>query len=201
MDGSAYFAIASIAISIGVGVMMAIHPEWRTVGWVIIVACAAIFAGSTAIFVLGKFPQLSSGPSASRLVTGLAVSIGLLAGGLAWKTAEAAGDDTAQVPRSELQLHFYGDARFPAKLSADNIWRWYLLRVSNIAVVNGQLAQAESGPIIFINFDKPIFVGTMTVESPDSTLPAYDVKEFNRRFAIISFSGPLPSGTFIIKSQ
>ena len=43
---------------------------------------------------------------------------------------------------------------------------------------------------LFISFDQPVAVGTMTVRA-DKPLTRYEVKEFNNRFAIIHFGEPL----------
>ena len=51
---------------------------------------------------------------------------------------------------------------------------------------------------LFINFDRPVNVGTLSVNSPDMALPMHEVKEFNNRFAIIVFNAALPSGTLNI---
>jgi hypothetical protein len=44
---------------------------------------------------------------------------------------------------------------------------------------------------LFISFDQPVGVGTMTVRS-DKPLSHYEVKEFNNRFAIVVFGEALP---------
>jgi hypothetical protein len=46
---------------------------------------------------------------------------------------------------------------------------------------------------LFVTFDNPVRVGTLEV-SADFKLPAYEVKEFNNRFAIIVFGDDLPTG-------
>ena len=44
---------------------------------------------------------------------------------------------------------------------------------------------------LFISFDQPVAVGTLTVRA-DKPLMHYEVKEFNNRFAIIAFGEKLP---------
>jgi hypothetical protein len=107
--------------------------------------------------------------------------------------------DVALAEKSELRMHFYGDDREPTRISAVNIWRWYYLR--NIFIGIEKETGKQSKSIIstfFISFDRPTKVGTLTVRSSDFRIPAYEVKQFTNRFAIISFLGELPAGSLEI---
>jgi hypothetical protein len=44
---------------------------------------------------------------------------------------------------------------------------------------------------LFISFDRPVSVGTVTIKA-DKPIPHYEVKEFNNRFAIIVFGEAVP---------
>jgi hypothetical protein len=97
------------------------------------------------------------------------------------------------------KLHSYGDNRTPQCISSNNIWRWYYLR-NRISVINtsdGSMSVSMVS-ILFITFERPVKISTLHVSSPDVTLPNYEVKEFNNRFAIIVFSDEIPAGTLDI---
>jgi hypothetical protein len=89
--------------------------------------------------------------------------------------------------RAELRLHIYGDNRLPDRLSADNIWRWFYMH--EVLVILNQDGSKKSEILtakLFISFDQPVSVGTLSIRS-DKPLTEYEVKEFNNRFAIIHF--------------
>src|SRR3954452_7317189 len=89
--------------------------------------------------------------------------------------------------RANLRLHLYSDTRLPDRLSADNIWRWFYMH--EVLVILNQDGTKKSEIItsaLFISFDQPVSVGTLTIRS-DKPLAQYEVKEFNNRFAIIHF--------------
>lgn len=96
------------------------------------------------------------------------------------------------VDRAHLKLHIYADTRLPDRLHAANIWRWYymhevLVMMNPDGSKNRELLTSK----LFISFDQPVSVGTMTVRA-DKPLPNYEVKEFNNRFAIIAFLEAVP---------
>jgi hypothetical protein len=105
------------------------------------------------------------------------------------------------VDKSELTLRTYGDGRWPTRISDTNIWRYFYLRNTFVAV-NAQSGEKieRFAPNLFICFDKPTKVGTLEVNSPDMHLPKYEIKEFKERFAIIFFDDELPSGTLQFKT-
>ncbi|MFO9403474.1 hypothetical protein SDB56_10060 [Legionella pneumophila serogroup 1] len=100
--------------------------------------------------------------------------------------------------RAELTFHFYGDTRNPKLLSSENLWRWYLLRNCFVTVDNQGITHKITISNLYITFDTPVKIGTVEVNSPDSKLPAYEVKEYNNRFVIIVFQDELTSGTLNI---
>jgi hypothetical protein len=113
------------------------------------------------------------------------------------RTSAVPGDlaDTA-----ELRLVIHGDDRTPSRLSAINIWRWFWLK--NIVASrdsDGTERRLHVTPILYINFDQPVKVGTLEVEASGFNLPLHEVKEFTNRFAIIVFSEDLPAGTLNIR--
>jgi hypothetical protein len=98
----------------------------------------------------------------------------------------------ALADRAQLRLHVYGDTRLPDRLAAANIWRWYymhevLVMMNQDGSKNREILTSK----LFISFDQPVSVGTMTVRA-DKPLPHYEVKEFNNRFAIIAFLEAVP---------
>ncbi len=103
------------------------------------------------------------------------------------------------VDNAELRLHIYGDERQPTRIAATNIWRWYYLRNMFIEVDTKTGQQRRTTvPILFVTFDVPVRVGTFEVQSPDIRLPSYEAKEFNNRYAIITFYSDLSAGTLEI---
>ena len=80
---------------------------------------------------------------------------------------------------------------------------WLIKLLEQWAVVKaapkGEERRMHVTPMLYINFDKPVNVGTLEVESDGFRLPPYDTKEFTNRFAIIVFGEDLPAGTIIIR--
>jgi hypothetical protein len=116
------------------------------------------------------------------------LSLGLLASGGLSRTPKRA-------KRAALKLHIFGDHRAPERIDHENIFRWYYLQ-------NALMAIGPSGPekvagiaTLYISFDPEVDITTLRVRSPDMALPVYEVKEFNQRYAIITFSDNVPTGT------
>jgi hypothetical protein len=107
----------------------------------------------------------------------------------------------AFIERSELKMHSYGDDRTPTAISNTNVWRWFYLR-SIFGIVNVATGEKKETvqPTLFICFDRPTKVGTLNVSSGDFKLPRHEVKEFNNRFAVISFYEDLPTGSFTVET-
>jgi hypothetical protein len=106
------------------------------------------------------------------------------------------------VPNAEVSLRFTGDMRAPERLSFNNVYRWYYLR-NMIVMIDKNTGQETTRSIgnLFLTFEKPVIVSTLTITSPDMTLPTYEVKDFNARSAVISFSGEMPAGTLVVRVQ
>ena len=86
--------------------------------------------------------------------------------------------------RASLRLHIYGDNRLPDRISADNVWRWFYIHEVMVVLNQDGSRNAEIlTATLFISFDAPVSVGTLTIRS-DKPLARYEVKEFNNRFAI-----------------
>jgi hypothetical protein len=98
----------------------------------------------------------------------------------------------ALAERASLRLHVYGDIRTPDRLAAANIWRWFymhdvIVMMNQDGTKNREILTSK----LFISFDHPVGVGTITVRA-DKPLALYEVKEFNNRFAIIAFHEAVP---------
>lgn len=124
--------------------------------------------------------------------TGFAIGIFLLG----FSTSVFFGERRKMPAKSaHLKLHIYNDTRTPNRLSAQNIFRWYYLQ--HCVEIN-QLNDAQVKIInltLFIAFEPDVVISTLQINSPDILLPPHEVKEFNQRFAIIVFSGQIPTGT------
>lgn len=148
------------------------------------------------IFAPMKWPAMPS------WITDLGVATGCLLFGLALglylgdrrESSSALATHTA-----ELSLRAFGDGRTPVAISSTNVWRWYHLQNILVAIEKDTGKRAEHALTnLFVNFEKPVRVGTLTVTSPDAQLPRLEVKEFNNRFAVITFQDQLPLGTIVI---
>lgn len=92
--------------------------------------------------------------------------------------------------KAELRLLFREGENDPERVSHVNIWRWFWLR--NIFVgINKETGEKREQVIsnLFVVFDKPMKIGSLTLSSPDFDLPRHEVKEFRERFAVIAFHG------------
>jgi len=99
------------------------------------------------------------------------------------------------VDNALLRLHIYPDHRTPDKIAAQNIFRWYFLKtIISMHAPDG--AQFEPVTVtLFVAFDPEVRITTLRINSPDIQLPPHEVKEFNQRFAIVTFSGKIAEGT------
>jgi hypothetical protein len=102
-------------------------------------------------------------------------------------SAAPAGD---QFDRSELRLSIPAGDEEPLVLFYINVFKWHLLRQKPIGSDKGTEPKTET--ILLIAFNQPTSGQRLEVKS-DSVLPPHQVKEFNQRFAIIAFSGPIPA--------
>ena len=123
------------------------------------------------------------------LGTGL---LGLSAGLLMAHRRESRG---AKPMRASLRLHFFGDNRLPELVSDSNVFRWYYLSTTFHAVGPKKVPIVGRAATLFVSFQTDALISTLRVRSPDATIPKYEVKEFNQRFAIVSFNDDLPSCT------
>lgn len=151
-------------------------------------------------------------PTATAIITQVATS------GIAWFVVIMVGlgaflfvRGTPKAPRqvsddladsAELRLHLYGDNRFPTRVSGSNDWRYYYLHQTLVGIDKETGRKAEHVvPLLVFSFEKPIKVGTLEVNSSDFTLPRYEVKEFNNRFAVIVFYDALPAGSLNLRAH
>jgi hypothetical protein len=104
------------------------------------------------------------------------------------------------VDKALLRLHIYNDQRQPERLTAENIFRWYHLKTIAVLIdpKTGRAAEQVFNTTLFVSFDSDVRIGTLQARSPDMTLPQFEVKEFNQRYAIVVFSGLIPEGTLEI---
>ena len=108
------------------------------------------------------------------------------------------GEHGYRVDRSELRLVVDNEKRAPTSIFYMNVSKWCLLGQNFIRIDKEPDRDQDRGPVcLFILFDQPTKDELLSVTS-DSVLPHYDIKEFNDRFAIIAFAGPIPVGTLEI---
>lgn len=106
------------------------------------------------------------------------------------------------VDNATLSLHIYGDKRTPESISVTNVWRWYYLQLE-FTLIHPETGMTTNRriSILFLNFDNPVKIGSLLVNSPNINLPTHEVKEFNNRFAIITFNDELQPGTLNITAK
>jgi hypothetical protein len=118
----------------------------------------------------------------------LGLSIGLVvAGGSQYRRKTLKG--------ASLKLHMFGDHRTPERIAADNIFRWFYLQTAIHGVSPSGVTRIGTLSTLFVAFDSDVVVSTIRVRSPDMQLPIHEVKEFNQRYAIVTFSDNVPAGT------
>jgi len=109
-----------------------------------------------------------------------------------------AGQHIYRVDRSELRLVIDNEKQAPTTVFYMNVSKWCLLGQNFTRIDKEPDRDHDHGPVcLFILFDQPTKDEVLNVMS-DSVLPRYDIKEFNDRFAIIAFAGPIPVGTLEI---
>ena len=109
-----------------------------------------------------------------------------------------AGEHSYRVDRSELRLVIDSEKQIPTTAFYMNVSKWCMLGQDFTRIDKEADRDHGRGPVcLFILFDQPTKDEVLNVTS-DSVLPRYDIKEFNDRFAIIAFAGPIPVGTLEI---
>jgi len=108
------------------------------------------------------------------------------------------GEHSYRVDRSELRLVIDNEKQAPTTVFYMNVSKWCLLDQNFTRIDKKPNRDHDRGPVcLFILFDQPTKDEVLNVTS-DSISPRYDIKEFNDRFAIIAFAGPIPVGTLEI---
>ena len=160
-------------------------------------------AGIALALIFGVLPYFA--PRVPKWVSLSGVGVGVFL--LGWATGLVVSSDRlpsrpAPVDRAVLRMHVFADSRHAERLGAENIFRWYYLRNEVVGVSqSGEKLAATSFPTLFVSFEPEVRISTLKVQSPNISLPRYEVKEFNQRFAIIAFSGPLSEGTLEISVE
>ena len=204
MDGSAYFAVSSLVVSLSIGVVMAIHPEWRARGWVVICACAGVLFWSTATYLLAK-----SQVEASDLGVALPFSVGAVGAlGAACAGLLVENRGTALADHAVLRLQFFGDDRIPTKIRQENVGCWFSYFTQHAKIsfkdVSDKVIQTHEIPknwAIYIVFEKPTSFNEVTVGFNAPGLPMYDVMHPNSRAIMVSFRGDIPAGELEISTK
>ena len=122
----------------------------------------------------------------------LGVSAGLLAAGGIKRKRQVR-------ERAMLRLHIYNDYRTPTRLGHENIFRWYFLHMAIEGIGPAGQKRIATMETLFVSFEEDVAVHTITVRSPDMTLPLHEIKEFNQRYAIVVFAERVPAGTLEIE--
>jgi hypothetical protein len=130
-------------------------------------------------------------------ITGIGAGVFLLGLSVGLVVSDRRNIGTIREPadRATLRLHVYGDNRTPDRITAENIFRWYYLKSMLVVVSTNGEQRVAALYTLFITFDPEVRITTLQVRSPDIQLPPHEVKEFNQRYAIITFSGDIPEGT------
>ena len=142
-----------------------------------------------------RYPQLPNwapviGFGAGIFLIGLSVGL-IAAGGLRRKRPAR--------EHASLRLHIFGDHRTPNCLSHENVFRWWYLQTAVEGVGPQGKQRLASFATLLVTFEDDVVIATLTVRSPDMQLPVYEVKEFNQRYAVITFSDNVPAGTLEIE--
>jgi hypothetical protein len=103
------------------------------------------------------------------------------------------------VDTAELILEFYDNGSPPAALKYFNAWRWcfYPFGQSVREQQTGNVVAEQHVGVLVLSFDPLVMVSTLRVESK-TTIPIWEVKEFNPRFAVIAFLGKMPPCTITV---
>jgi hypothetical protein len=85
----------------------------------------------------------------------------------------------------------------PDRVSYSNIWRYFILH-QTAAFITPQGTVQGTTAVIFLTFEPYVKITNIRCTSPDAAVPQYEVKQFNQRFAVITFQTELPKGTLRI---
>jgi hypothetical protein len=89
----------------------------------------------------------------------------------------ASANEVAQ--EAHLRLVVYDDERSPTRISEKNIWRWFWLRdILTAMAPDVTMSSTATITILFISFETQMITSSVEIQSPDFTLPRYEVKAF-----------------------
>jgi hypothetical protein len=197
MPADLYIAIASFAFTIIVGVVMAIHPEWRVFGWVLIAISVGVLFWSTAAFLVPK-------TAASLILKGFPFALGAMGVCMAACIALAV-ERPSSIPKTDegasLRLQFYGDDRWPTQMTATNVTDWFTFRSAQGRVVTRDesgkeheiLAVPETWAVMIV-FNKQTTYREVSVGFNAPGLPNYNVFQKTQRSIVVAFNGHIPAG-------
>ena len=144
--------------------------------------------------------MLAEHPSFAKFVTspwwyGLPLLLLAVVGIVRWVTRK----DLAET--ADLDLEFYGDGRPPTGLRHVNVWRWYFYWTPSLhmndTATGKDIAVVSAGSLLFVTFEPRVGVSNMYV-SAKVPIPTWEVKQFNERFAIVTFAGLMPACTITV---
>ena len=200
MGSELYIAIASLAVAVVVGVLMAMYPERRKTGWGVIAVSVASLFWSTNQFMIARDPASFPIAKVISLWSDTLAIVGLLLAGLGYLFFERAR--LGEAPGASVRIQFYGDNRLPVEIKSTNVANWFayysphaeVRRHDSQSGAQEVLATAPKNWAVFISYDRPTEVRQIVVHFTAQGLPAYQVLQSSKRACLISFAGDIPLG-------
>jgi len=208
VDGNLFLAIVSAIVPFGVAALMALFPDWRWLGWLVVAACLGVVAWATSSYLTGKNPTL-----AVRYFSLLAgVAGALFVASAAFLFDRAAFPLSSAIVAADaalVRIQFFGTDQLPTEVRRENIADWFAyyapsVRATYKSTEDGKdkvFAAIPKTWAIFVVFDKPTIYREVTVGFSAPGLPIYDVMQRTQRSVIASFRSDIPAGTLEIATK
>jgi len=203
------FAVAFAAAIAIAGTVMAMHPGYRSFGWLFIAILAALFCYSAAALMISKAPELFGLEDARQAFTWTFVALGVMMSLSVWFAVDNPFGTQSQVNSALLRLQFFGDDRIPTEIRSENVTTWFAYFTPRIKAESKDAATGKVSPlfetskvwVLFLTLDKPTNYREVTVGFSAPGLPIYDVMQSTPRSIVVQFRGEIPTGAIEISTK
>jgi hypothetical protein len=206
---SPLFAVASGTLIAIVGMVMAMHPEYRLLGWAVIAALTVMFCWSTARFLFDKYPNVFDLAGSRHVLIGVFALAGVLMSACAMLALDNPWSVQTNATYASVRIQFYGDDRLPTEIRNENVMDWYAYYSPSARSVYKDKATGKEETIalipkswaIFLVLKRPVDYREITIGFSAPGLPVYNVLQRSQNSIVIGFSGDIPAGELEISTK
>jgi hypothetical protein len=204
-----FVAIVGLVVPIIVGTFMALYPNSRWIGWLVIAVSMAVFTAALVLYLYSSYSAYFFAFGRPYLLT-IAAALGFfisISAMLFFDPGSYRNPYQAVRVKSGVKLQFFGGNKIPTQVSIDNVATWFTYFTPSLSILpkdakgNTIAGGMEVPPnwVIFVAFDHPVLYGEVRIDfSNPEIMPVMDRQMMNSRVVVISSRGPIPAGVLDI---